>query len=75
MPPAFVVWPPSCTGGNEVYGVLVRGSIMEMARNIREKPKAKHHLLMKKDHNYLWSYLTGNLALVWITLVRGSNED
>jgi hypothetical protein len=35
----------------------------------------KHHLLVKKDHNYLRSYLTENLALVWITLVGGSNED
>ena len=38
----FVVWPPSCTGGNKARDVLTRSLIVKTARSIRERLVGRH---------------------------------
>ena len=38
----FVVWPPSCTGGNKVRGVSARSLIVKTAGSIRERLVGRH---------------------------------
>ena len=38
----FVVWPPSCTGGNKAHGVLAVSLIVKTARSIQERLAERH---------------------------------
>jgi hypothetical protein len=69
IPTAFVVWPPSCTEGDEAHNVEDDGSI-------RERLKVEHHLCVEKAYDYLWSYLSEMLGpCVGFPLRRGTNGD
>jgi hypothetical protein len=73
--PAFVSWPPSCTGGNEAYVVSTGSSIVEMAGSVREEPEAEHHSRVEKAYDSLRSYSMVVLGpRVGFPLRRGTNE-
>jgi hypothetical protein len=73
---AFVVRPPSYTGGNEAHDDSTGSSIVKMVGSIGEEPEVEHHLRVKKAYNSLWSYSTVVLGpRVGYPLRRGTNED
>jgi hypothetical protein len=47
-------------------------AIVNMTRSIEEWPEVEHHLHVEKAHYYLWSYLSGCLALAWGSLCIGA---
>jgi hypothetical protein len=55
---------------------LVRSSVVETVRSVREEPQAEHHLRVEKAYSSLRSYSTEVLGpRVGFPLRRGTNED
>ena len=74
----FVVWPPPCTRGNKVRGILARSLIVKTAGSIWERLVGRHvgdPLACGEGPRLSTELSYHELSPCERFLVRGSNED